>query len=109
MAHKRAAPWRRLLLLLLVGAPRSLSQTPPSTSTIDILGYVDPLIGTLNGGHVFPGASLPFSMAKAGPDTDSGDAQGGYTSDDSASMMFSFSLSLSFSFTVCCPAHYTVQ
>lgn len=22
--------------------------------------YVDPLIGTTNGGHVFPGATLPF-------------------------------------------------
>lgn len=27
---------------------------------VDILQYVDPLIGTTNGGHVFPGASLPY-------------------------------------------------
>lgn len=24
--------------------------------------YIDPLIGSVNGGHVFPGASLPFGM-----------------------------------------------
>lgn len=34
----------------------------------NILSFVGPLIGTTNGGHVFPGASLPFSMAKAGAD-----------------------------------------
>lgn len=34
----------------------------------NFLDFVDPLIGTTNGGHVFPGASLPFSMAKAGAD-----------------------------------------
>lgn len=47
--------------------------------------YVDPLIGTINGGHVFPGASLPFGMAKSVADTNSDDAQGGYASDDSES------------------------
>lgn len=34
----------------------------------NILSLVDPLIGTTNGGHVFPGATLPFGMAKAGAD-----------------------------------------
>ena len=29
------------------------------------LSYVDPLIGTVNGGHVFAGATLPFGMAKS--------------------------------------------
>ncbi|KAK0640871.1 alpha-1,2-mannosidase-like protein [Cercophora newfieldiana] len=36
---------------------------------VDILRFVDPLIGTANGGHVFPGASLPYGMAKAVADT----------------------------------------
>ena len=49
----------------------------------NILGFVDPLIGTINGGHVFAGASLPFSMAKAVADTNGGELQGGYASDDS--------------------------
>lgn len=52
--------------------------------SVDSLQYVDPLIGTINGGHVFPGATLPFGMAKAVADVN-GEAQGGYASDDSDS------------------------
>ncbi|CRK11758.1 hypothetical protein BN1708_010274 [Verticillium longisporum] len=56
----------------------------------DILGFVDPLIGTLNGGHVFPGATLPYGMAKAGPDTDNrGENAAGWVSDDSPITGFS--------------------
>ncbi len=44
--------------------------------------YVNPLIGTVNGGHVFPGATLPFGMAKAVADV-SGEDQGGFASDNS--------------------------
>ncbi|KAJ7097271.1 alpha-1,2-mannosidase, putative subfamily [Mycena belliarum] len=43
--------------------------------------YVDPLIGTLNGGHVFAGATLPWGSVKAGPDSLSRDNQAGYVSD----------------------------
>lgn len=43
----------------------------------NILQFVDPLIGTANGGHVFAGATLPFGMAKAVPDSVN-DGQGGY-------------------------------
>lgn len=49
----------------------------------NILSFVDPLIGTINGGHVFAGASLPFSMAKAVADTNGDELQGGYASDNS--------------------------
>ncbi|TID25006.1 glycoside hydrolase family 92 protein [Venturia nashicola] len=42
--------------------------------------YVRPLIGTVNGGHVFPGATLPFGMAKAVADV-KGENQGGFGSD----------------------------
>ena len=49
------------------------------------LDYVDPLIGTVNGGHVFPGATLPFGMAKAVADVDT-ESQGGFASDDGSSM-----------------------
>jgi len=47
----------------------------------DPLEYVDPLIGASNGGNVFPGASLPYGMAKAVADTSSGSNQGGFTLD----------------------------
>ncbi|KAF9059872.1 glycoside hydrolase family 92 protein [Rhodocollybia butyracea] len=40
--------------------------------------YVLPFIGTTNGGHVFPGATLPHGMVKAGLDTNSPDNQAGY-------------------------------
>jgi putative alpha-1,2-mannosidase len=47
----------------------------------DPLAYVDPLIGANNGGNVFPGASLPYGMAKAVADTASDSNQGGFTLD----------------------------
>lgn len=55
----------------------ALSDSP----TFDPLIYVDPLIGASNGGNVFPGASLPYGMAKAVADTNSGSNQGGFTLD----------------------------
>jgi putative alpha-1,2-mannosidase len=67
----------------------------------DVLNFVDPLIGTVDGGerwpihiryshtnlhkgHVFPGATLPFGMAKAVADVDK-ETQGGYASNDADS------------------------
>ncbi|KAF4780745.1 glycosyl hydrolase family 92 [Colletotrichum scovillei] len=55
-----------------------------------VLRYVDPLIGTTNGGHVFPGASLPYGMAKACADTDSrAENAAGWVSDNSKITGFS--------------------
>lgn len=45
----------------------------------NILQFVDSLIGTSNGGHVFPGSTLPYGMAKAVADVN-GENQGGYSS-----------------------------
>ncbi|KAK4652225.1 hypothetical protein QC762_609260 [Podospora pseudocomata] len=50
-------------------------------AVFDPLAYVDPLIGASNGGNVFPGASLPYGMAKAVADTNSSSNQGGFTLD----------------------------
>lgn len=36
---------------------------------LNVLQYVNPLIGSENGGHVFAGANLPFGMAKAVADS----------------------------------------
>jgi len=63
-----------LYWLLLVG-------TASSQLDFDPLDYVDPLIGASNGGNVFPGASLPYGMAKAVADTNSTSNQGGFTLD----------------------------
>ncbi|KAF2867809.1 glycosyl hydrolase family 92-domain-containing protein [Massariosphaeria phaeospora] len=46
------------------------------------LKYVDPLIGSANGGNVFAGATLPYGMAKAVADVDSGSNQGGFTTEN---------------------------
>jgi putative alpha-1,2-mannosidase len=45
--------------------------------------FVNPFIGTINGGHVFSGATLPWGSVKAGADSSSGDNQAGYVSDGS--------------------------
>ncbi|GAQ47651.1 hypothetical protein AtubIFM54640_010195 [Aspergillus tubingensis] len=51
-----------------------------SNSSFDVLDYVNPLIGTSNGGHSFAGATLPFGMAKAVADT-IGENQAGFAYD----------------------------
>ncbi|KAI6081071.1 glycoside hydrolase family 92 protein [Hypoxylon rubiginosum] len=52
-----------------------------AVAQIDPLSYVDQLIGSRNGGNIFPGATLPYGMAKAVADTTSGSNQGGFTLD----------------------------
>ncbi|MGW2894562.1 GH92 family glycosyl hydrolase [Streptomyces sp. NPDC001212] len=52
----------------------------------DATAYVDPLIGTRNGGNVFPGAVVPFGMLSFSPENTRGDATrtaapGGYQYD----------------------------
>ncbi|KAG2412530.1 hypothetical protein HFD88_010087 [Aspergillus terreus] len=54
----------------------------------DVLQYVDPLIGSNNGGNVFAGASLPYGMAKAVADVD-GQNTGGFSTDGSRVTGFS--------------------
>ncbi len=55
----------------------------------DPLDYIDPIIGASNGGNVFPGASLPYGMAKAVADTNSTSNQGGFTLDGATVTGFS--------------------
>jgi predicted alpha-1,2-mannosidase len=43
--------------------------------------YVDPFLGTEGGGHVFPGATLPFGMVKAGPDMGNNNGNAGWLAD----------------------------
>lgn len=49
-----------------------------SITDVDLASYVNVFIGTTNGGHVFPGATLPHGMVKVGLDTDSPGNQAGY-------------------------------
>lgn len=80
MAGRRTLIWVLTNLLIGLSSP-ALAQHADS----GIFQYIDPIIGTTNGGHVFPGATLPFGMAKAVADVNSDERQGGYASDDSES------------------------
>ncbi|QYT04720.1 GH92 alpha-1,2-mannosidase [Trichoderma simmonsii] len=67
-----------------MGLPRALvtalAYGSIAHAAYDVFDYVDPLIGTSNGGHVFAGATLPFGLAKAVADSVNDNA-GGYASD----------------------------
>ncbi|MEV6051500.1 GH92 family glycosyl hydrolase [Streptomyces sp. NPDC052107] len=78
-----------LAALLTTGAaatPALAAPTAPPDLVKDPTGYVDPLIGTRNGGDVFPGAVVPFGMLSWSPENTRGDATrtaapGGYQYD----------------------------
>jgi predicted alpha-1,2-mannosidase len=54
---------RLTLLLLLAGA------CAPAFASGDAYSAVDPFIGTQDGGHTFPGATVPFGAIQLSPDT----------------------------------------
>lgn len=66
-----------LLALTLSALPNAAAK-----QKCDNLQYVDPLIGTRNEGNVFPGATLPYGLAKAVADVD-GQNTGGFGLDGS--------------------------
>ncbi len=45
----------------------SCASTPAQTQQVDLLEYVDPLIGSGYHGHVFVGANVPFGFVQLGP------------------------------------------
>ncbi|KAJ5689886.1 secreted glycosidase [Penicillium macrosclerotiorum] len=78
-------PSQYSLLSLFLASSRALvdAAQPLPVEDYDVLQYIDPLIGSANGGNVFSGATLPYGMAKAGADTDSENNQGGFAYDGS--------------------------
>lgn len=70
------SPYLSLSILWLLAA------IPTEAVKPDILDYIDPLIGSTNGGNVFSGANLPYGMAKAVADVD-GQNTGGFSTDGS--------------------------
>ncbi|MFI8232908.1 GH92 family glycosyl hydrolase [Streptomyces sp. NPDC085900] len=74
-------------VLAVTGATPALAATAaPPELLKDPTPYVDPLIGTKNGGDVFPGAVAPFGMFSFSPENTRGDATrtaapGGYQYD----------------------------
>ncbi|KAL4996018.1 glycosyl hydrolase family 92-domain-containing protein [Aspergillus recurvatus] len=79
------------LLLFASTIPYALASTSTTqvpNPDLDPLTYVNPLIGSTNGGNVFAGASLPYSIAKAVADVD-GQNTAGFASDNSRVTGFS--------------------
>ncbi|TWU72691.1 hypothetical protein ED733_003628 [Metarhizium rileyi] len=76
MVQAQTLTWLSLSVLGLF-SPANAQET----EHVDPLRYVDQLVGASNGGNVFPGATLPYGMAKAVADTNSGSNQGGFTLD----------------------------
>ncbi|KAJ5777306.1 secreted glycosidase [Penicillium odoratum] len=76
---------RRVLVSLLLTSSCALVNAvlPAVPDNYDVLQYINPMIGTANGGNVFPGATLPYGMAKAVADTNSDGNQGGFAYDGS--------------------------
>lgn len=69
-------------LLLGVRSAWGTPSNPAGTTETDVLRYVNPLIGSDNGGNVFAGASLPYGMAKPVADVN-GQNTGGFSTDGS--------------------------
>ncbi|EIM87038.1 glycoside hydrolase family 92 protein [Stereum hirsutum FP-91666 SS1] len=68
-----------LLTVLLLGS--STAVTAQNSSDGDPASFVNLFIGTTNGGHVFPGVTLPHGMIKVGMDTNSPGNHAGYDRD----------------------------
>jgi hypothetical protein len=53
-----------LLMLAVYATPSFAKLNTRQTPDFDVLKWIDPLIGSRNGGNVFVGATLPYGMAK---------------------------------------------
>ena len=78
---------RRIGLVAIVVLAAPFLAAPPASAAdparVDPTTLVNPLIGTANGGNVFPGAVLPFGMFSFSPENSRGNqtrtaAPGGY-------------------------------
>jgi predicted alpha-1,2-mannosidase len=56
--------------MILIISVFLVGQLPAQVPGEDLTQYVNPLIGTQEMGHVFPGACVPFGMVQLSPDTD---------------------------------------
>ncbi len=63
----------------------------PADADADVAQLVDPMIGTVGTGHVFPGPCRPFGMVQPSPDTGNGSWAycSGYSGDDRSIRRFS--------------------
>ena len=83
----RNLPYLFIILLCVATACTSSKKKSPKA----LYQYVNPLVGTGGHGHTYPGATQPFGMLQASPDTrlDGWDGCGGYHYSDSIIYGFS--------------------
>ncbi|OOG01011.1 glycoside hydrolase family 92 protein, partial [Aspergillus carbonarius ITEM 5010] len=82
-------PWGSLAAFLALPYIAGCTNSSGAIDNYDVLQYINPLIGSANGGNVFAGATIPYGMAKAVADTDSVNNQGGFAYDGSSITGFS--------------------
>ena len=70
---------RQLAILGLIACLSGAAM--PGFAETSKLDHVDPFLGTLGGGNVFPGVSLPFGFIQVSPDTGPGSGAAGYKFD----------------------------
>ncbi|KAI0055360.1 glycoside hydrolase family 92 protein [Artomyces pyxidatus] len=70
------APGIRSLCYAAIFLPNALAAADPAS-------FVNLFVGTTDGGHVFPGVTLPHGMVKVGMDTDSPGNHAGYDANSS--------------------------
>lgn len=71
MMRKRLTPVVLSLTVLFYSCePAKETDLHETQDEIDLIQYVNPLVGTKNMGHTFPGASTPFGMVQLSPETD---------------------------------------
>ena len=58
-----------LLVVAVVLGPSQLALSQTATRTQPLVAYVDPFVGTENGGNIVPGAQVPFGFVHVSPDT----------------------------------------
>jgi putative alpha-1,2-mannosidase len=58
---------RKILIALIFIAQAAFAQVAVKK---DLVQYVNPMIGTRDMGHTYPGATVPFGMVQLSPDTD---------------------------------------
>jgi len=83
--------WPAIGLALLLSAGTGFSRGGDAAPETDAADLVDPMIGTVGTGHVFPGPCRPFGMVQPSPDTGNGSWVycSGYCGDDRAIRRFS--------------------
>lgn len=64
--------------LALVSGTVSVATAAPEQAAEDLTRHVDPFIGTLGSGFVFPGPAAPYGMVQLSPDTEGFFAYTGY-------------------------------